>query len=317
MRNALICLVFILGTLTIVTAEGITHEVQRGETLYSIARSYGVTPGDLVRSNGIESPELLLPGTLLTVPGQYRVRKGDTLFSISRSYGISVAELSRLNDLDGSTIVAGQRLRVPLSDEDADVRIASDTGTPSDDSVASNDGADANDDADDGADAGDKGDADDDGDADDGGNAGGDSDREDPAAVPRSIPVALSITEPLSFEEGGAWPVAGSRRNLEGKFPGVMIQAARGTPVAAVSAGRIVYSGPHSSFGNVVFVQSRQGYVYVYGGQETVAVSVGDEVAAGMMLGTVGVSPTEGSPALYFSVWRNNRFVDPEQAPRG
>jgi murein DD-endopeptidase MepM/ murein hydrolase activator NlpD len=304
MRNALICLVFMLGTLTIVSAQGITHEVQRGETLYSIARSYGVTAGDLVRENGIESPELLLPGTILTVPGQYRVRKGDTLFSISRSYGVSIAELSRLNDLDGSTIVVGQRLRVPVGSEEDETRIAADGGSarsPGESELPEK--------------APSPGEAD--GQNPGAPDGGSEAPQDDTPAVARPIPVALSITEPLSFEEGGAWPVAGNRRNLEGKFPGVMIEADRGTPVAAVSAGRIVYSGPHSSFGNVVFVQSRQGYVYVYGGQESVAVSVGDEVAAGMMIGTVGVSPTEGSPALYFSVWRNNRFVDPEQAPRG
>jgi lipoprotein NlpD len=84
-----------------------------------------------------------------------------------------------------------------------------------------------------------------------------------------------------------------------------------------VSGGRIVYSGPHSSFGNVVFVQSPQGYIYVYGGQDSVSVDIGDQIVAGQVLGEVGVSPTEGGPALYFSVWRENRFVDPEAAPRG
>lgn len=129
--------------------------------------------------------------------------------------------------------------------------------------------------------------------------------------------VVARPSAPLNFESGGAWPVAGERQTMSGKLPGVLIRADRGTPVQAISGGRVVYAGPHSSFGNVVLVQTPQGYVYVYGGQETIVVDVGDPVDAGAVIGTVGISPTEGAAALYFSVWRDNAFVDPETAPRG
>jgi lipoprotein NlpD len=277
MRNALICLLaaFVI-VLPSATAQTLRHEVADGETLYGIARSYQVSVERLIEANGIGAPELLLPGTVLTIPSQHLVLKGDTLFSIARAYNTTVDELRRLNGLSGSTIVVGQTLTVPVR-----------SGT----TVAATPSA---------------------GDQDSPAEPAPSTDR-----VTDAIPVAAAVEEPLSYAEGGAWPVAGTRRRLEGKFPGVMITADRGTPVSSVSGGRVVYSGPHSSFGNVVFVQSRQGYIYVYGGQETVAVQVGDQIAAGNSLGTVGVSPTEGSPALYFSVWRNDTFVDPEQAPRG
>lgn len=133
-----------------------------------------------------------------------------------------------------------------------------------------------------------------------------------------TIAVAVTEpTEPLTFRSGGSWPVAGERRTMSGKLPGVLIRADRGTPVQSIAAGRVVYAGPHSSFGNVVLIQTSQEYVYVYGGQETIAVRVGDPVDAGAVIGTVGVSPSEGAAALYFSVWRENSFVDPETAPRG
>jgi Membrane-bound metallopeptidase len=115
---------------------------------------------------------------------------------------------------------------------------------------------------------------------------------------------------------GGVWPVVGERETLQGKFPGVLIRADRGTPVQAIATGRVVYAGPHSSFGNVVFVQNTEGYVYVYGGQDAIAVTVGATVAAGDSLGTVGSSPGDGD-GMYFSVWRDDQFVDPDGAPRG
>jgi lipoprotein NlpD len=104
---------------------------------------------------------------------------------------------------------------------------------------------------------------------------------------------------------------------MEGKLPGVMIQGDFGDAVTSVSSGRVIYAGPHTSFGNVVFVQSSQGYIYVYGGNEQVVVSVGEEVAAGSPIGSLGRSPAEQRALLYFSVWKDNTFVSPEKAPRG
>ncbi|MFW5827969.1 MAG: LysM peptidoglycan-binding domain-containing protein [Alkalispirochaeta sp.] len=290
MKRTLICLVLITAVSAVVVSETLQHEVADGETLYAIARTYDITVRELTEFNEIEAPELLLPGTVLTIPGQYQVRKGDTLFSIARRHDTDVDELRSLNELQDTRIVAGQRLRVPL--ESGQVRVADESSDTDDNSRRQGLPS-----------------------ADPERSEQSDSDGE--SRVVRSIPVAASVVQPLSYDEGGAWPVAGDRRRLEGKFPGVMIEASRGTPVASISSGRVVYSGPHSSFGNVVFVQSAQGYIYVYGGQDAVNVAVGDEIEAGNVLGSVGVSPTSDGAALYFSVWRNNSFVDPEAAPRG
>jgi len=50
------------------TAAGGTHVVQWGETLASIALRYGVTIGDLVRANGLYSPNLVYAGQRLSIP---------------------------------------------------------------------------------------------------------------------------------------------------------------------------------------------------------------------------------------------------------
>ncbi len=282
MRHVLICVVLTFTVCAATFTQTAHHEVGDGETLYGIARQYGVPVDRLIRANRIGAPELLLPGTILTIPGNYEVRRGDTLFSIARAHGTSVDEIRALNDLESTTIRIGQTLRLPIDKEDPEGPPMTDT-TPS---VALTDGDDEN-------------------------EAEPTHQRLDP------IPVAVSIVEPLSFSDGGSWPVAGTRRTLDGKFPGVLIESSRGVPVTNVASGRVVYAGPHSSFGNVIFVQSPRGYIYVYGGQESIAVEVGDDIDAGISIGTVGVSPTEGSAAIYFSVWFDDRFVDPEVAPRG
>jgi len=290
------------------SAQILQHEVENGETLYGIARRYGISPGELTEQNGIASPDLLLPGTLLTIPNRYTVERGDTLYSIARRYGTSVAALAETNGLSTTSIRAGQILTLPedasISDE---TRVATGNGETADqgDETVREIGAGRDQDQQS---------------RDDNSEETRRASSEDSGSVapePIVVAAAAEVSDPLSYAEGGAWPVAGARRTLDGKLPGVLIRAERGSPVYAISTGRVVYAGPHTTFGNVVFIQSSQDYVYVYGGQESLGVEVGQLVEAGAPIGTVGLSPSEGTAALYFSVWRNDRFVDPESAPRG
>lgn len=51
---------------------GTTHVVQKGETAYRIARTYGIDPKELLEANGIADPRTLAPGQELFVPGAPR-----------------------------------------------------------------------------------------------------------------------------------------------------------------------------------------------------------------------------------------------------
>jgi murein DD-endopeptidase MepM/ murein hydrolase activator NlpD len=52
---------------------GVVHVVARGETIYRIARTYGMDPADLMETNGIVDPTVVAVGTELFVPGAARV----------------------------------------------------------------------------------------------------------------------------------------------------------------------------------------------------------------------------------------------------
>ena len=116
--------------------------------------------------------------------------------------------------------------------------------------------------------------------------------------------------------DSGYWPHPGRRVRMDGKLPGVRIQGRIGDRVVSVSSGRVIYAGPYTTFGRVVIVQSAAGYIYVYGGNRELSVSVGDLVRPGTPLGELGEAPDGGAPRLYFSVWKNDSFVDPSRAPR-
>lgn len=93
-----------------------TYTVERGDTLFSIARRHGTTVEELMRLNGLES-FLLQPGQVLKLPQRaesvHVVAPGDTLFSLARRYGTTVEELMRLNGLSSPELKVGQVLRLP------------------------------------------------------------------------------------------------------------------------------------------------------------------------------------------------------------
>ncbi|RDI95259.1 peptidoglycan endopeptidase [Meiothermus sp. QL-1] len=92
-----------------------THTVQRGDTLYSIARRYGTTVETLMQLNRLEDATLSV-GQVLLLPAralEHTVQRGETLYSIARRYGSSVEALQQENNLTSTVITPGQVLRIP------------------------------------------------------------------------------------------------------------------------------------------------------------------------------------------------------------
>ena len=105
-------------------ASSIVHVVQRGETLYSIARHYGSSVSAIAAANGITNVNRITVGQRLVIPtgspgttppgSVYVVRPGDTLYSIARRLGVTVQALVNVNHIaNPNRIYAGQRLIVP------------------------------------------------------------------------------------------------------------------------------------------------------------------------------------------------------------
>lgn len=109
------------------TTGEVTYVVQRGDTLYSIARRYGTTVEAIATRNGIANPSLIRAGQTLIIPVSgtspappssggttYVVRPGDNLFRIALRYSMSYVDLARYNGIsDPSRIYVGQVIRIP------------------------------------------------------------------------------------------------------------------------------------------------------------------------------------------------------------
>jgi membrane-bound lytic murein transglycosylase D len=116
------------------------HVVRRGDTLWSIARSHGVTMESIVSSNSLSSDDTLAVGQVLQIPGTttlaatdaseavdtrsttYVVRRGDTLSRIASKFRVRLSDLLGWNGLNSrSMIKPGQRLVMYVADQRAGI----------------------------------------------------------------------------------------------------------------------------------------------------------------------------------------------------
>ena len=274
--------ILFLSFIIIFSSQTVSHQVQKGETLYSISRKYGISVGELCSANNISTSSVIKTGQNLKIPTKnlsekstnekiektdtYIVKKGDTLYGIAKRFGVSVETLTIMNKMSGSkTIKVGQTLIVPLATSDNSQVIA---------------------------------------------NV---SDIED-----------LQLTDSRTYDKNKKgdktllWPVSAKEiQYVEGKVSGVSITTNLNENVNIVREGTVMFCGLYRGFGNVVFVQSKSGYMYVYTNLDKINVSKGDSVKLNEKIGTVAIDTRTNKPQLLFMVFKNGNPIDPAKAPRG
>jgi murein DD-endopeptidase MepM/ murein hydrolase activator NlpD len=278
-----IVLFFFLVVSSSLVGEAI-HILQNNETLYSIAKKYGCALEELMRANGIDDPRSLQVGMNLIIPDKHTVSKGETLYGIAKNYGIPLAKLLELNGIDENYLLkVGDVLSIPRQNEEKK-RITEERTSESkeQEEVAK--------------------------------PAEGEEPGRDKGSQAEKFPAAKE--KRVSEAAGGEWPITGTMVSADGKLKGVRIAGKRGDPVRSISSGKVVWAGPYRGFGKVVLVQSKDRYVYVYGGNEEIFVTLGQNVDPGMVLSSLGINPHTQQPELFFTVFRNGKPIDPEKAPR-
>lgn len=104
----------------------------------------------------------------------------------------------------------------------------------------------------------------------------------------------------------------GSRRK-EGKlsWQGVLIDVREGTPVHAVSHGRVAYADWLRGFGLMVIVDHGDGYMSLYGHNQSLFVEAGDWIEAGEVIAGAGSSGGQTSSGVYFEIRHNGKPNNP------
>jgi murein DD-endopeptidase MepM/ murein hydrolase activator NlpD len=136
------------------------------------------------------------------------------------------------------------------------------------------------------------------------------------AAIAAQIRAAGSTTAGAPTPGGLAWPVSGVITSGFGMrwgslHPGIDIAAPIGTPIHAAASGTVIYAGWEGGYGNFTMIDHGGGLVTCYGHQSAIAVSSGQSVSQGQVIGYVGSTGFSTGPHLHFEVRVNGSPVDP------
>lgn len=133
----------------------------------------------------------------------------------------------------------------------------------------------------------------------------------------------------ISSESGYLWPLPGYYRltsqfgyrihPITGKahsHTGIDVPAPGGTPILAAKSGQVVTSAKHYSYGNYVVIDHGNGNSTLYAHMRSRAVSEGQMVKQGQVIGYVGTTGSSNGNHLHLEVRDNYTRVDPESKYR-
>ncbi|MGI9465436.1 MAG: peptidoglycan DD-metalloendopeptidase family protein, partial [Aestuariivirgaceae bacterium] len=309
-----------------------TIVVQRGQTLYSIARANGMTPNRLATSNNMSAPYTLRVGQRLVLPGisnpvspapsfepqsivaanapgsqknyrasgMHRVSAGETLFAIGRTYQIHPYKIAAHNNLAKPySLSIGQRLRIPGKNSVTAWQGTSATAPSAAEPVRQPSYAN---------------------------NAKTYKssvptiERAQPVETVEAPPVAKSQESLVGNRDNGRfrWPVRGRVISRYGSKPGgarnegINISVPEGTNVRASEAGVVAYAGNElKGYGNLVLVRHEGGWVTAYAHNRDLLVQRGDTVRRGEVIAKAGQTGSVTSPQLHFEIRKGASAVNP------
>ena len=131
----IICIIVVNACVAMVAQQEYkSHVVQKGETVYSLSKKYGIPEQMIYKLNpdakkGIrENAIIILPlqtGTLVTISNdptgaltfkKHKVKRKETLFSISQEYGVTIDDIKKYNKfLYAETLRKGDKLQIPIA----------------------------------------------------------------------------------------------------------------------------------------------------------------------------------------------------------
>jgi septal ring factor EnvC (AmiA/AmiB activator) len=117
------------------------------------------------------------------------------------------------------------------------------------------------------------------------------------------------------------WPTVGkvqkiygkSRKSKKLKWKGVIIKAKSGMNVRSISRGRIAYADWLRGYGLLVIVDHGDGYMSLYGHNESIKKETGDWIEANEVIATVGNSGGNEFTGLYFEIRYNGKPTNPSR----
>ncbi|MGH6878377.1 MAG: peptidoglycan DD-metalloendopeptidase family protein [Rhizomicrobium sp.] len=231
-------------------------------------------------------------------------RRGDTLSELAARYDVSAAAVARLNRLElRSEIVRGEMLRIPAGSRATREAVLSDAlgltvpnyaPPPKSSGVASyiqpRDRV----------------------------SVGDLTSPESSAVVAATITSVPQDQPSFAPTPQFVWPVTGpvispfGPDGDGGRNDGINVAVALGAPIHAAAAGTISYAGDGlKDYGNLILIVHPRGYVTAYAHAQSIAVSRGQHVEKGQVIGTAGETGAVDRPQLHFEIRRGVKPVNP------
>lgn len=250
-----------------------SHQVDVGETLYSIAWRYDLNVVDLANANSLYEPYIINPGQELTLlvslkkysgtpnpKKRYKVRAGDTLFSIATKHGLDVKTLANINNLDSPYIITPNQI-LALDEKNVTITQTREqlTSTARDQ-------------------------------------------RTNPVTRPKSVvyaknwqwkwPVKAEVLEPFN------------PKNLQ---KGISLKASSNAKVNPAAPGNVVYAGEGlRGYGKLIIIKHSDMLLSAYANNEKLLVRVGQSVDQADVISSLGVDGT-----MYFEIRKDGNPVNP------
>ncbi len=308
--------------------------VNRGDTLYSIARANNVHVKDLIASNGLQAPYHLSAGQRISLPreangntrvasnsayspqptyaaptqslssnGSHRVKAGETLYSLGRTYNVHPKQIASLNRLSAPYgLNVGQTVQIP-GGTGASAFPSTAGRAPA---VGQQQVAKANVERIEPRTA--KVDTQD--------LRSTKSDRKAKASKQAEVQPLPQPTKRASSRF--RWPLKGRVISSFGPKPsgsrndGINIAVPAGTNVLSAENGVVAYAGNElKGYGNLVLIRHDGGWVTAYAHNKELFVKRGDRVTRGKVIAKAGSTGSVNSPQLHFEIRKGADAVDP------
>ena len=248
--------------------------VNRGDTLYSIARRENVSVRALIERNNLKAPYRIFPGQRLVIPRQryYTVRRGDTLYSISKKHNMTVAQLARINKLSYPyTLSVGQRLKLTEWDNGANVTTQT-TSTKT--TKATNTKSES---------------------------------------TNKNVTIPKSAQSKRFDKPANGKIIQGFVSSESSHNEGINIAGKVGDPIIAADSGQIVYAGNElKGYGNLILIKHKDNWITAYAHNDKLLVKKGTQVTRGQKIATMGQTGNVKTPQLHFEVRYKTKVVDPQ-----
>lgn len=250
------------------------HQIQSGESLYSIARQYKVSTNELIAANGLVAPYTLFVGQKLLIPGHVAaapaiVKTAKAEIKTPSAAEVQPAQLQPVQPAPGldRRIMTASTHTTPEPIHKAEPSVA-----PSVTKTVT-----------------------------------------EPVQKTASVATKPAPVQTGDAGGEFRWPVNGSViTDFASSKSGINIAAKEGTAVRAADAGTVIYVGNAvEGFGNLILIKHDNGYVSAYAHLKDANVSKGQKVARGQAIGSVGMTGSVSRPQLHFELREGATPVDP------